>query len=175
MQVVKCPRCDINFMREGEACCKICQRDLKGMALKESEPEMCAECGENPALPGEDICADCLKERKLLHDEPRKTNVKRKPEVVSDDEDDLPLDENEEPIEEDDIETGELEELDIDLSIGEEEDVEIDELPDEDLVDLDDVEADEFDAEDALDDCKDESARAELLSWEDRDRNVRAR
>lgn len=177
MQVVKCPRCDINFMREGEECCKICLRDLKGMALKANEPEMCAECGENPALFGEDICADCLKERKLLHEESRKPIGKRKP-VVANDQDELVIDDDEieEPIETEDIEGDELVELDIDLVIDEE--------PDDELVDLDEVESldemddeveDDFDSDDPMmDSYEEDESQDDYVAWSNRERRLRA-
>ena len=61
MKLVKCPRCDLNYIREDEKYCKICLRELKGEADRE-EIELCSICNEEPALPGKDVCLFCLKE-----------------------------------------------------------------------------------------------------------------
>ena len=61
MNLVKCPRCDLNYIREDEKYCKVCLRELKGEG-GEDEVELCSICNEEPALPGKDICLFCLKE-----------------------------------------------------------------------------------------------------------------
>ena len=61
MQLIKCPRCDLNYIREDEKYCKICLRELKGEKNPE-EVELCSICNEEPALPGRDVCLFCLKE-----------------------------------------------------------------------------------------------------------------
>ena len=61
MALIKCPRCELNYIREEEGYCKICKREMKGEDLQE-EVEMCTVCNEHPALPGKDICLFCLKE-----------------------------------------------------------------------------------------------------------------
>ena len=61
MQLVKCPRCDLNYIREDEKYCKVCLRELKGEKNSE-EVELCSICNEEPALPGRDVCLFCLKE-----------------------------------------------------------------------------------------------------------------
>ena len=61
MQVIKCPRCDLNYIREDEKYCKICLRELKG-EKNPDEVELCSICNEEPALPGRDVCLFCLKE-----------------------------------------------------------------------------------------------------------------
>ena len=61
MQLIKCPRCDLNYIREDEKYCKICLRELKG-EKSQDEVELCSICNEEPALPGRDICLFCLKE-----------------------------------------------------------------------------------------------------------------
>ncbi len=61
MNLVKCPRCDLNYIREDEKYCKICLRELKGETSQE-EVELCSICNEEPALPGRDVCLFCLKE-----------------------------------------------------------------------------------------------------------------
>jgi hypothetical protein len=61
MNLVKCPRCDLNYIREDEKYCKVCLRELKGDNSQE-EVELCSICNEEPALPGKDVCLFCLKE-----------------------------------------------------------------------------------------------------------------
>lgn len=61
MNLVKCPRCDLNYILEGEKLCKVCQREMKGDDRGE-EIELCSICNEEPALPGKDVCLFCLKE-----------------------------------------------------------------------------------------------------------------
>ena len=61
MNLVKCPRCDLNYIREDEKYCKVCLRELKGDDSRD-EVELCSICNEEPALPGRDICLFCLKE-----------------------------------------------------------------------------------------------------------------
>ena len=48
MQLIKCPRCDLNYIRKGEK--------------NTEEVELCSICNEEPALPGRDVCIFCLKE-----------------------------------------------------------------------------------------------------------------
>ncbi len=61
MNLVKCPRCDLNYILDGEKYCKVCQRELKGDS-RDDEIELCSICNEEPALPGKDVCLFCLKE-----------------------------------------------------------------------------------------------------------------
>ena len=61
MQLIKCPRCDLNYIREDEKYCKVCLREMKGEKHAD-EVELCSICNEEPALPGKDVCLFCLKE-----------------------------------------------------------------------------------------------------------------
>lgn len=61
MALVKCPRCELNYIQEGEGYCKICKREMKGESQID-DVELCTVCNEHPALPGKDICLFCLKE-----------------------------------------------------------------------------------------------------------------
>ena len=65
MNLVKCPRCDLNYILDTEKFCKVCLREMKGNHV-EDELEMCSVCNEAPALPGHDVCLSCLKE--MNHD-----------------------------------------------------------------------------------------------------------
>ena len=61
MTLSKCPRCELNYITDGETYCKICRLEMKGEPVRE-EMEMCTVCGEHPAMPGKDVCLFCLKE-----------------------------------------------------------------------------------------------------------------
>ena len=61
MKLVKCPRCELNYITENEKYCKVCLREMKGEMPKD-EVELCSVCNEAPALPGRDVCLFCLKE-----------------------------------------------------------------------------------------------------------------
>ena len=69
MNLVKCPRCDLNYIREDEKYCKVCLRELKG-ENSQDEVELCSICNEEPALPGRDICLFCLKEMNKSNSKP---------------------------------------------------------------------------------------------------------
>ncbi|MDR1619942.1 MAG: hypothetical protein LBS18_04695 [Clostridiales bacterium] len=60
-----CPRCEVNYLREGETYCDICRRNMK-CDPDESEQNMCIECGDNRALKGKDYCAYCLADMRRL-------------------------------------------------------------------------------------------------------------
>ena len=53
MALIKCPRCELNYIQDTEGYCKICKREMKGEVQRE-EIEMCTICNEAPALPGKD-------------------------------------------------------------------------------------------------------------------------
>ena len=61
MTLTKCPRCELNYITDGEQYCKICRLEMKGEPVRD-EIEMCTMCGEHPAMPGKDICLFCYKE-----------------------------------------------------------------------------------------------------------------
>ena len=73
MALHKCPKCELNYIREGEDFCEVCKREMKRAqarirhADEESDDEeviMCSECGEEPAVRGGELCLGCLKEKK---------------------------------------------------------------------------------------------------------------
>ena len=61
MTLSKCPRCELNYITDGEKFCKICRLEMKGEPVRD-EIEMCTMCGEHPAMPGKDVCLFCMKE-----------------------------------------------------------------------------------------------------------------
>ncbi len=69
MNLVKCPRCDLNYIQESEKYCKVCLREMKGEPVQD-EMELCSVCNAAPALPGKDVCLSCHKEMLAGGDEP---------------------------------------------------------------------------------------------------------
>lgn len=61
MGFIKCPRCELNYIREEEQYCSVCKREMKG-EVHEDLFEMCSICNENPVMPGKDVCLMCYKE-----------------------------------------------------------------------------------------------------------------
>ena len=67
---VKCPRCDLNYMLEGEEYCDVCKAELKKapplvFAVDDDDEdymELCPVCHRNFIKHGETMCEDCLKE-----------------------------------------------------------------------------------------------------------------
>lgn len=62
MALVKCPRCELNYMNDTDEMCSVCRREVRGESEQYEIIELCSECGENPAVPGYELCAACLKE-----------------------------------------------------------------------------------------------------------------
>ena len=62
MGLIKCPRCELNYMLDTERMCSVCRREVRGESEQYEMVELCSECGENPVVPGQELCAFCLKE-----------------------------------------------------------------------------------------------------------------
>ena len=62
MSLVKCPRCELNYMNDTDKMCSVCRREVRGESESFEMIEMCSECGENPVVPGQELCSYCLKE-----------------------------------------------------------------------------------------------------------------
>ncbi|MGI6150743.1 MAG: hypothetical protein ACOYIR_02165 [Christensenellales bacterium] len=134
MSIMKCPRCDINFIREEEQYCSICKREMKGEMPKEELAEMCIECGEHPAIPGDELCIFCFNDRKES-DDANETDDELIPADISDESDDMSLDKMEiVPLQPEDIPEDEREEIHKELGFDEPEDEDLDALDDDDLV-----------------------------------------
>ena len=67
IKLMKCPRCDLNYITESEKFCRVCLRDMKG-EVTEDETELCSVCGEEPCMPGKDVCYTCYKEMNNMDD-----------------------------------------------------------------------------------------------------------
>lgn len=63
MALTKCPRCELNYILDGDKLCTVCKREVNGDVTEAYDlPELCSECGESPAMPGNELCISCLKE-----------------------------------------------------------------------------------------------------------------
>ncbi len=66
MKLVKCPICELNYMPADATMCDVCKNERKKSKKKEAVVQICPECNENPVAPGEELCAECLREHKRL-------------------------------------------------------------------------------------------------------------
>ena len=65
MAYKKCPRCNLNYIRDTDVLCGICRKEV-GKALRSKEEEeydICPECGEHIIKAGEEMCYQCRKEK----------------------------------------------------------------------------------------------------------------
>lgn len=63
MALRKCPRCELNYIKENEKYCAVCLREMNGQDDTPEAVDMCVECDENSAVPGSDLCVFCLREK----------------------------------------------------------------------------------------------------------------
>ncbi len=69
---VLCPRCELNYIQEGEEYCDVCKAELKKgpqlvFAVDEDEQEtmeLCPKCRQNYLKLGEDVCEECAKKHR---------------------------------------------------------------------------------------------------------------
>ena len=130
MALIKCPRCELNYIQEDEGYCKICKREMKGEGQRE-EIELCTVCNEHPALPGKDICLFCLKEMNASSDRDDEEADARVDEASLDIDPVSSMDEIIPEIDED-IPDREYNEIENDLSLEEMEDEEAEDDDEED-------------------------------------------
>ena len=119
MNLIKCPRCDLNYIREDEKYCKVCLREMKGESRQE-EMELCSICNEEPALPGKDVCLFCLREMNKSNNNNEETDSDGEAEnvdtnTIGDMDDVSGMDEIIPEVEEDD--SGEYDELNQEMSL----------------------------------------------------------
>ena len=62
MALVKCPRCELNYILDGGDLCTVCRKEVHGGSEQDDIAELCSKCGENPVVPGGELCLSCLKE-----------------------------------------------------------------------------------------------------------------
>ena len=127
MDVVKCPRCEINFMRDDEECCSVCMRELRRerSAAPTEDVDMCVECGIAPAVTKEGLCAQCaLDIQNFALDEDEAPTVERESRETSDGELDIISLELVEDEDEDDLLDLDLPELTAELDFDDDEEEE---------------------------------------------------
>lgn len=66
MALVKCPRCELNYMDDGEKYCKVCTREIRSLDDSHDHLELCVVCGERPAKSGSELCSQCIREHKSI-------------------------------------------------------------------------------------------------------------
>ena len=129
MRLIKCPRCELNYIAEGEGYCKVCKREMRGESQAE-DIEMCTVCNEAPALPGKDVCLFCLQEMNASEDRQDEEPEVRVNEAALDIDPVSSMDEIIPEIDED-IPEREFDEIESDLSLEAMEDEEEEEDDDE--------------------------------------------
>lgn len=72
MALIKCPKCELNYIKEGQKMCSVCAQNSKGGAYID-DADICPNCGEREVVPGEEFCAVCLAEFKKLAKETNNT------------------------------------------------------------------------------------------------------
>lgn len=65
MALVKCPRCELNYMDESQKCCDVCRRGMRDEP-DPAEYGICPACGERPVMRGRELCIVCQKEHLRL-------------------------------------------------------------------------------------------------------------
>ena len=68
MSLRKCPKCEVNYIRDDQQFCEVCSRKHKLRERDEEENDvvLCSECGEHPAMKGKDLCKYCYAEKTRL-------------------------------------------------------------------------------------------------------------
>ena len=170
----KCPRCELNYIKEEEDYCQVCKAEMK-LAPDDSfsdDMELCPVCGQNFVSVDQVMCDECAKKRTLddvvdeidddSHEKSRKDEDWDEETKALDSLDAEPIQSNEDDIEV--VNFSDLEEedddddyLDDDDDSGvdhfeDEDDFDYSKLDDEDFDDEDDDEEDEDDDDDDFDD-----------------------
>lgn len=66
MALRKCPRCELNYILDDGSLCTVCREEVHGRKADGDDLALCSLCGEMPAMPGEDLCAGCLREMRAM-------------------------------------------------------------------------------------------------------------
>ncbi len=116
MALKKCPRCELNYIREGEKYCEVCKREMKGESESEETVQICVECGENSVVKGSELCAICLREARRQEKLAEVAEEIRTPDQINMPMSGVALDEIEVPLPaEGEIPESELDEIDKEL------------------------------------------------------------
>ena len=73
---IKCPRCELNYILEGEDYCSVCKNEMKHHESGEEDElidfddmELCPVCGQNYIKEDQTMCDECRKKRKSEGDD----------------------------------------------------------------------------------------------------------
>lgn len=136
----KCPRCELNYIKEDEDLCEVCKKELAGISddmdeeMELEEVQLCPICKVNYIGPGEEMCEQCIAERAEKGEQNDDSDIE--PEQFGDQESELT------PTDDDDIELVSLSEIEADEADWDEESFDDDDY--EDKKHKDDLDA-EFD------------------------------
>ena len=70
-EYVRCPRCELNYIKKKDKLCKVCQQELENQVSKNISDEeakemgLCPICKTNYLMEDETICPDCANEKEL--------------------------------------------------------------------------------------------------------------
>ena len=87
-----CPKCETNYLRPNESLCSVCRAAMKkrgGFYDDDEEVVLCANCGENPAVKGKDLCESCLMEKEKEDELEKKADQIRVEEIEDPVEEDI--------------------------------------------------------------------------------------
>ncbi|MEG1499589.1 MAG: hypothetical protein RR400_00745 [Clostridia bacterium] len=151
---VRCPRCELNYIKKGEKLCSVCQSEISGKnPYDELDLELCPVCKTNYILPEEIMCATCAKEKsidlKSVQEDPDAWN-----EYVNDDEEFATNDEDELTTVSD-LDDEELIDSDLLIDLDDDDDDKKDKDDEDEDDDLDE-EIDDDDFDESLEDDEDE-------------------
>ncbi len=64
---IKCPRCELNYIKSDESFCPVCKAEMKmkgssfDFTEEDAELELCPVCGQNFISQDQDMCEECAK------------------------------------------------------------------------------------------------------------------
>ncbi|MCH5279750.1 MAG: hypothetical protein J1E60_08200 [Christensenellaceae bacterium] len=133
MGLKKCPKCELNYIRDDQKLCEVCGRKHKISDDEEQEVLMCIECGEHPAMKGKELCTYCFKESLRQEQLIKQRKAASAIEIDDAETDDVGIDDIEVPLDDEGIPEDEINDMDDGFEDN-----------DEELIDEND---DEFDSE----------------------------
>ena len=95
---VRCPRCELNYIKKGQKQCSVCTAELNSRKDDfniDSELEICPICKANYISGDESMCSVCMSERDLSDENLEALSKDEWNEYVNEDEDELSSEEEE--------------------------------------------------------------------------------
>ena len=158
---VKCPRCDLNYILEGEQYCDVCKAELKlGPQLMyaddedKAEEKLCPKCKQVYIFIDEDMCENCRELNSYDDIEPETDDEKWRDFLDEDEKEEIS---NSGDKEEDMISLSKIAEEELDEFEDEEEEEDEEYPSDDDDDDFDNIEINEADFEEEDEDEDDEN------------------